>query len=105
VGRRALPLLERVVASFQDRGEHVVTDPVMVLARSRQAFAGDEGDLEQLADRTETAGWLTCRASASSEAVIEPVGLTSKRKHDVLDEDVARRSPLKHANLNCLGRY
>jgi hypothetical protein len=25
--------------------------------------------------------------------------------HDVLDEDVARLSPLRHANLNCLGRY
>ncbi|MDW6061963.1 DUF4158 domain-containing protein [Streptomyces sp. FXJ1.4098] len=25
--------------------------------------------------------------------------------HDVLNEDVARVSPLKHANLNCLGRY
>jgi len=24
---------------------------------------------------------------------------------EVLDEDVARLSPLKHANLNCLGRY
>ena len=23
----------------------------------------------------------------------------------MLDEDVARLSPLKHANLNCLGRY
>ncbi|WSA74132.1 transposase [Streptomyces sp. NBC_01799] len=28
-----------------------------------------------------------------------------ERKHDVLDEDVARVSPLKHANLNVLGRY
>lgn len=28
-----------------------------------------------------------------------------EREHDVLDEDVARVSPLKHANLNCLGRY
>ncbi|MCW2890070.1 MAG: transposase, Tn3 family protein [Streptosporangiaceae bacterium] len=28
-----------------------------------------------------------------------------EREHDVLDEDVARISPLKHANLNCLGRY
>lgn len=27
------------------------------------------------------------------------------REHDVLGEDVARLSPLKHANLNCLGRY
>ncbi|WTJ28896.1 transposase [Streptomyces luteogriseus] len=26
-------------------------------------------------------------------------------EHDVLDEDVARLSPLKRANLNCLGRY
>jgi hypothetical protein len=25
--------------------------------------------------------------------------------HQVLDEDVARLSPHKHANLNCLGRY
>jgi Tn3 transposase DDE domain len=25
--------------------------------------------------------------------------------HNVADEDVARLSPLKHANLNCLGRY
>jgi hypothetical protein len=24
---------------------------------------------------------------------------------DILDEDVARLSPLKHADLNCLGRY
>ncbi|WP_436841840.1 Tn3 family transposase [Streptomyces syringium] len=29
----------------------------------------------------------------------------SQREHDVLDEDVARLSPLKHANLNVLGRY
>lgn len=28
-----------------------------------------------------------------------------EREHDVLDEDVARVSPLKHANLNCLCRY
>lgn len=28
-----------------------------------------------------------------------------QREHYVLDEDVARLSPLKHANLNCLGRY
>lgn len=29
-----------------------------------------------------------------------------QREHDVLDEDVARPlSPLKHANLNCLGRF
>ncbi|MDF2256007.1 Tn3 family transposase [Streptantibioticus ferralitis] len=28
-----------------------------------------------------------------------------EREHDVLDEDVARVSPLKHANLNVLGRY
>jgi hypothetical protein len=28
-----------------------------------------------------------------------------QREHDVLDEDVARLSPLKHANLNVLGRY
>ncbi|MFF8026542.1 Tn3 family transposase [Streptomyces sp. NPDC007896] len=28
-----------------------------------------------------------------------------EREHDVLNEDVARISPLKHANLNCLGRY
>lgn len=26
-------------------------------------------------------------------------------QRDVLDEDVARVSPLKHANLNVLGRY
>ncbi|QJT06439.1 transposase [Streptomyces asoensis] len=25
-----------------------------------------------------------------------------EREHDVLDEDVARISPLKHVNLNCL---
>ncbi|MFB6717087.1 MULTISPECIES: Tn3 family transposase [unclassified Streptomyces] len=29
----------------------------------------------------------------------------AQREHDVLDEDVARLSPLKHANLNVLGRY
>ncbi|MBO0914081.1 hypothetical protein J1C73_07040 [Streptomyces laculatispora] len=28
-----------------------------------------------------------------------------ERKHDVLDEDVARFFPLKHADLNVLGRY
>lgn len=28
-----------------------------------------------------------------------------QREHDVLDEDIARLSPLKHANLNVLGRY
>lgn len=28
-----------------------------------------------------------------------------QREHDVLDEDTARLSPLKHANLNVLGRY
>lgn len=27
------------------------------------------------------------------------------REHDVLDGDVVRVSPLKHVNLNCLGRY
>jgi hypothetical protein len=27
------------------------------------------------------------------------------REHDVLNEDVTRLSPLKHANLNVLGRY
>ncbi|MFF7986361.1 hypothetical protein ACFZDK_45920 [Streptomyces sp. NPDC007901] len=25
--------------------------------------------------------------------------------HEIRDEDVARLSPLKHRNLNCLGRY
>ena len=30
---------------------------------------------------------------------------TEERERDVLDEDVARVSPLKHANLNVLGRY
>ncbi|MFG2386487.1 Tn3 family transposase [Streptomyces avermitilis] len=29
----------------------------------------------------------------------------AEREHDALDEDVARLSPLKHANLNVLGRY
>lgn len=28
-----------------------------------------------------------------------------QREHDVLNEDVARLSPLRHANLNMLGRY
>jgi TnpA family transposase len=28
-----------------------------------------------------------------------------EREHDVLDDDVALVSPLKHANLDCLGRY
>ncbi len=28
-----------------------------------------------------------------------------QREHQVLDEDVARLSPLKHANSNVLGRY
>lgn len=28
-----------------------------------------------------------------------------EREHDVLDADVARLSPLRHANLNVLGRY
>ncbi|WSI22123.1 transposase [Streptomyces sp. NBC_01343] len=28
-----------------------------------------------------------------------------EREHDVLDEGIARLSPLKHANLNVLGRY
>lgn len=28
-----------------------------------------------------------------------------QREHYALDEDGARLSPLKHANLNCLGRY
>ncbi|GHA00408.1 hypothetical protein GCM10010371_69510 [Streptomyces subrutilus] len=28
-----------------------------------------------------------------------------QREHDVLDEDVARLSPLKHANLNLYGRF
>ncbi|MCC5481262.1 transposase [Streptomyces barringtoniae] len=31
--------------------------------------------------------------------------LPEEREHDVLDDDVARVSPLKHADLNCLGRY
>jgi hypothetical protein len=25
--------------------------------------------------------------------------------HNIKDEDIARLSPLKHRNLNCLGRY
>jgi hypothetical protein len=25
--------------------------------------------------------------------------------HEIRDEDIARLSPLKHKNLNCLGRY
>ncbi|MCX4825871.1 transposase [Streptomyces sp. NBC_01142] len=25
--------------------------------------------------------------------------------HEIRDEDVARLSPLRHRNLNCLGRY
>ncbi|MCX4593745.1 hypothetical protein OG819_29540 [Streptomyces sp. NBC_01549] len=25
--------------------------------------------------------------------------------HDIKDEDVARLPPLKHGNVNCLGRY
>lgn len=29
----------------------------------------------------------------------------AEREHDVLDEDVARLSPLRHANLNVLGCY
>lgn len=28
-----------------------------------------------------------------------------QREHEVLDQDVARLSPLRHANLNVLGRY
>nr|WP_231509835.1 transposase [Streptosporangium roseum] len=28
-----------------------------------------------------------------------------EREHEVLDEDIARVSPLRHANLNVLGRY
>lgn len=34
-------------------------------------------------------------------------GLASSRAegHEIRDEDVARLSPLKHRNLNCLGRY
>lgn len=31
--------------------------------------------------------------------------LAEEREHEVLDEDVARLSPLRHANLNVLGRY
>ncbi|MEV6963435.1 hypothetical protein AB0M97_30650 [Streptomyces sp. NPDC051207] len=28
-----------------------------------------------------------------------------QREYDVMNKDVARLSPLKHANLNCRGRY
>lgn len=39
-------------------------------------------------------------------AVAELRGLPAdQREHQVLDEDVARLSPLRHANLNVLGRY
>ncbi|MFJ1900516.1 Tn3 family transposase [Streptomyces sp. NPDC088115] len=41
------------------------------------------------------------------DAAVEELRALSaeEREHDVLDEDVARVSPLKHANLNVLGRY
>nr|WP_256064988.1 MULTISPECIES: transposase [unclassified Streptomyces] len=47
--------------------------------------------------------WTTCYLDA---AVEELWALPAEeREHDVLDEDIARVSPLKHANLDVLGRY
>lgn len=47
--------------------------------------------------------WTTRYLDAAVEQLRAlPAG---QREHDVLDEDVARLSPLKHANLNVLGRY
>jgi hypothetical protein len=45
-----------------------------------------------------------------TETVLPPFEVTralpaEAREHDVLNEDVARLSPLKHANLNVLGHY
>ncbi|MER5540448.1 Tn3 family transposase [Streptomyces mirabilis] len=41
------------------------------------------------------------------DAAVDPLRALppEEREHDVLDEDVARVSPLKHTNLNRLGRY
>ncbi|WSP84598.1 transposase [Streptomyces sp. NBC_01235] len=47
-----------------------------------------------------------CSARYLDAAVEELRALpANEREHDVRDEDVARVSPLKHANLNMLGRY
>lgn len=47
--------------------------------------------------------WTTRYLEAAVEQVRAPPA--EERVHDVLDQDVARLSPLKHANLNVLGRY
>ncbi|MBT2510039.1 hypothetical protein J7I98_30120 [Streptomyces sp. ISL-98] len=53
------------------------------------------------------AGLRSGRAGGISDAAVDHLRALppEEREHDVLDEDVARVSPLKHANLNCLGRY
>ena len=66
--------------------------------RVAEPAAGRHGhrDAGQLAARQWRGECLTWRLGAlPAEA----------REHDVLTEDVARLSPLKHANLNVLGRY
>jgi hypothetical protein len=47
--------------------------------------------------------WTTCYLDAAVDRLRALPA--EEREHDVLDADVARLSPLKHANLNCLGRY
>ncbi|MGY5130026.1 Tn3 family transposase [Streptomyces nigrescens] len=47
--------------------------------------------------------WTTRYLEASVEALRALPA--DEREHDVLDEDIARVSPLRHANLNALGRY
>jgi hypothetical protein len=43
---------------------------------------------------------------ALDAAVERPRTLPAERReHEVLDEDVARLSPLRHANVNVLGRW
>ncbi|WP_327320582.1 Tn3 family transposase [Streptomyces sp. NBC_01235] len=47
--------------------------------------------------------WTTRYLDAAADQLRAlPAG---QREHDVLDEDVTRLSPLRHANLNVLGRY
>ena len=47
--------------------------------------------------------WTTGYLEAAVTALRELPG--ERREQDVLGEDVARLSPLRHANLNWLGRY
>ena len=72
---------------------------------ARDICHGKRGQITQ-AHRTGQEDQLGALGLVLNAAVEHLRGLPAHdRGHDVLDEDVARLSPLKHADLNCLGRY